>query len=76
MDEATASLDNETEKAFMEALNSLSGHKTIIIIAHRLSTVRKCDNIFFLKNGTIVAEGNYDNLLSKCMDFRAFAGLN
>ena len=50
LDEATSSLDNATEREFMNAINSLHGHKTIIVIAHRLTTVEKCDTIYELQN--------------------------
>jgi ABC-type multidrug transport system fused ATPase/permease subunit len=56
LDEATSSLDNNTENEFMQAVNALQGIKTIIIVAHRLSTVEKCDRIFELKNGEIIRE--------------------
>ncbi|MBF0570624.1 MAG: ABC transporter ATP-binding protein [Candidatus Omnitrophica bacterium] len=74
MDEATAALDNETEHDFMDALNNLSKDKTIIIIAHRLTTVSHCDKIFFLKDGKLIAEGKYQQLLSNCPEFRQMAG--
>lgn len=54
MDEATASLDNDTEKALMEAVDALHGTKTLILIAHRLSTVRNCDKIYEIKDGVAV----------------------
>lgn len=76
MDEATSSLDNETERAFMEAIKTLSGKKTIIIIAHRLSTIRHCDKIFFLEKGRLLSEGTYDELLKKCPTFTKMAGVN
>ena len=50
MDEATSALDNETESAVMEAIDRLSGTKTLIIIAHRLTTIRNCDIIYEVKN--------------------------
>ncbi|MEK7200380.1 MAG: ATP-binding cassette domain-containing protein [Bacteroidota bacterium] len=62
MDEGTASLDNETEWGIMQALNSLSGKKTIIIIAHRLSTVKNCDLLYFIKDGTVIERGTYDEV--------------
>lgn len=62
MDEATSALDNITEKAVMEAISKLSEETTIIIIAHRLSTVKKCDKIFIMESGKIDAEGTYKEL--------------
>ena len=53
LDEATSSLDTKTELELMNAINGLSGKKTIIMIAHRLSTVEKCDEIITIKNGKI-----------------------
>ncbi len=76
MDEATSSLDNETERAFMEAIKNLGGKKTIIIIAHRLTTVQHCDKIFFLEKGKLIAEGRYDELLQKCKAFAGMAGIS
>ncbi len=74
MDEATAALDNETERDFMSALDGLSGGKTIIVIAHRLTTVHSCNKIFFLKEGQLLAEGTYDELIKTCTPFRDMAG--
>ncbi|MBI2602100.1 MAG: ABC transporter ATP-binding protein [Deltaproteobacteria bacterium] len=62
MDEATSALDNETEKSFMEALSNLAGKLTIIIIAHRLSTLKKCDVIYMVNEGEIVEAGNFECL--------------
>ena len=53
-DEATSALDNETEAAFMEAVNSFHGKKTMVIIAHRLNTIEKCDIIYKVENEKIV----------------------
>ena len=53
LDEATSALDNETEKAVMDAIDSLSGSKTLIIIAHRLTTVENCDIKYEVKNGGV-----------------------
>lgn len=55
-DEATSALDNETEKEIMESINGLKGHKTMIIIAHRLTTIESCDHIYRVENGEIVKE--------------------
>lgn len=61
-DEATSALDNLTEQAVMQAVYSLSGEKTIIIIAHRLSTVKKCSTIFLLEKGRLIGTGTYEDL--------------
>ncbi|NQV18413.1 MAG: ABC transporter ATP-binding protein/permease [Armatimonadetes bacterium] len=75
MDEATAALDNETERAFMESIESLSGKRTIIIIAHRLTTIEKANIIFFLSKGQLLASGSYAELLEKIPEFRKMAGV-
>lgn len=54
LDEATSALDNETEQAVMESINSLQGKKTMVIIAHRLTTIRNCDRIYEIKDGKAV----------------------
>lgn len=56
LDEATSALDNDTEAAIMESINSLHGHKTLVIIAHRLQTIEKCDIVYRVENGQIVRE--------------------
>ena len=64
LDEATSALDNQTEQAVMDAINNLlSKNITIILIAHRLSTVKKCDKIFLLENGKIKNEGTFEQLI-------------
>ncbi len=73
LDEATSALDNLTEQAVMDAVNNLSHEITIILIAHRLSTVRHCDQIYLLEKGRIKAEGTYDALIQKSETFRAMA---
>ncbi|MBP7003002.1 ABC transporter ATP-binding protein [Amaricoccus sp.] len=70
LDEATSALDNLTERAVMDAVHNLGGKKTIIMIAHRLTTVQDCDRIFLLERGRVVAEGNYDQLVETSDDFR------
>jgi ABC-type multidrug transport system fused ATPase/permease subunit len=62
MDEATAALDNDTEREFMSALEKLSRHKTLIMIAHRLSTVKNCDCIYHLESGKILFTGTYEQI--------------
>ena len=73
MDEATSALDNITERAVMDAVHNLGRAKTIVLIAHRLSTVRDCDTIFMLERGRVVAEGSYDALIERNRQFRALA---
>ena len=63
LDEATSALDNETEKLVSEAIDSLVGTKTLIIIAHRLSTVEHCDRIYLLDKGRIVKSGSYQEVV-------------
>ncbi|MCC5943264.1 MAG: ATP-binding cassette domain-containing protein, partial [Balneolaceae bacterium] len=70
MDEATSALDNITEKYVTEAIERLRGDRTIIMIAHRLTTVKNCDTIYMLNEGKIVAEGTYDELLENSDEFR------
>ena len=53
LDEATSALDNETENAVIESINALQGEKTLIIVAHRLSTIEKCDKVFEIKSGKV-----------------------
>jgi len=68
-DEATSSLDNETESEIGTAIESLSGEKTVLIVAHRLSTVRRCDVIAFMKDGRIAGTDTFDRLISGNRDF-------
>jgi len=72
-DEATSALDNATEQAVMEAIESLNRDLTLVIIAHRLSTVRHCDTIVELERGRVVAQGPYDQLLERSPSFRKMA---
>lgn len=62
LDEATSALDNLTEFAVMEAINQLRHNITIVLIAHRLSTVKDCDQIYLLEKGQVLAQGSYDEL--------------
>lgn len=71
LDEATSALDNLTERAVMDSVHTLGKKKTIILIAHRLTTVRGCDTIFFLEHGRLVASGTYDELIASCESFKA-----
>ena len=63
LDEATSALDNETEKAVMDAVNNLNKNVTIILIAHRLNTVKNCDIIYKLEKGSIINKGTFDELI-------------
>jgi len=69
-DEATSSLDGITEKIIMDSINNLSGEKTIVIIAHRLKTVQKCNQIFFIDEGKIIDQGTYDKLVESNERFK------
>lgn len=71
LDEATSALDNITEQSVVAALNELDHDMTVIIIAHRLSTVRDCDEIYFFERGRITISGTFDQLLSQSQDFAA-----
>jgi ABC-type multidrug transport system fused ATPase/permease subunit len=73
LDEATSALDNLTEQAVMEAVHNLGRQKTIIMIAHRLSTVKACDRIFYLEAGRVAQSGTYDELVSESAGFRAMS---
>jgi ATP-binding cassette subfamily C protein len=74
LDEATSSLDNETEQAVSDAISRLSGEKTIIIIAHRLTTIEHCEQLFFLKEGRLAGSGTFSQLISSSDEFQAMAG--
>ncbi len=63
LDEATSALDQETEKEVMAAINVLHGQKTIVIIAHRLSTVEKCDRLYRIERGKVVAQGSVGTII-------------
>jgi ABC-type bacteriocin/lantibiotic exporter with double-glycine peptidase domain len=76
LDEATSALDNLTEKAVMDAVHNLTRDKTIIMIAHRLSTVQKCDQIFLLEHGRLIGQGTYDQLLKSSSEFQRMAAVN
>ena len=73
LDEATSSLDYQTEKVVMNEVNNLNKDITIIIIAHRLSTVKKCDQIYLLKNGELENQGTFEELIKVNENFRSNA---
>jgi ABC-type bacteriocin/lantibiotic exporter with double-glycine peptidase domain len=72
-DEATSALDGATETIIRQSVHELAGTKTLLIIAHRLNTVKDCDVIHVLENGKIIASGSYEELMEGCDTFRAMA---
>jgi ABC-type multidrug transport system fused ATPase/permease subunit len=72
-DEATSALDNTTEQSVMNAIEGLNRDLTILLIAHRLTTMRRCDTILELENGRVVAQGTYEQLLKFSSSFRRMA---
>jgi ABC-type multidrug transport system fused ATPase/permease subunit len=76
LDEATSALDSLTERAIMKSVDQIGSRKTIILIAHRLSTVRNCDHIFFLDQGQLIAQGTYSMLFESCPQFRKIAHIS
>ena len=65
LDEATSALDNDTEQAVMDAINQLDRNLTVVMIAHRLSTVSKCDRVIRLDHGRVVADGPPSEVLAQ-----------
>ena len=70
-DEATSSVDNRTERLIQKSFLDLKKNRTMIIVAHRLSTIRNCDNIFVIKNSTVHESGTHDQLMSSSDSFYA-----
>ena len=75
-DEATSALDNRTEKAVMQGLQSLGRDRTMIFVAHRLSTVRDCDIIYLFAGGRIQARGTYAELTATSGEFQSMAAVS
>jgi ABC-type multidrug transport system fused ATPase/permease subunit len=73
LDEATSALDNSTERSVMDAIDALSRDLTVLMIAHRLSTVRRCDTILELDHGRLVAQATYEQLLQSSPSFQRMA---
>ena len=69
-DEATSALDNETQKSIQQAINNMKKEYTILIIAHRLSTVINADRIILIDDGKIVAEGPHEELMKKSSEYK------
>jgi len=72
LDEATANVDPENEEKLMKAIDCLTSNKTVIMIAHRLKTVRNCDNIFVIDNGQIVESGKHEELINQNGIYKKF----
>ncbi len=72
-DEATSSLDNATEAEVTKAIEALYGVKTLVVIAHRLTTVQRCDRLVLLEGGRVAASGTFDELMHSCAAFRRLA---
>ena len=72
LDEATANVDPENEQALMEAIGELTHDKTVIMIAHRLKTVRHADQILVIDGGKIVQRGTHDELIRQDGIYRSF----
>ena len=71
-DEATSSLDSETEAKIQEALKILTTNKTTIVIAHRLSTILNSNKIYVIDNGKVTGEGRHDELLKNSEIYKNF----
>ncbi|MGB3544576.1 ATP-binding cassette domain-containing protein, partial [Rubrivirga sp.] len=73
MDEATSALDNQTERHVVAAVEALRGERTVIMIAHRLSTVQGCDKLYVFEDGRLVDQGTYDDLEAQSEAFAEIA---
>ena len=76
LDEATSALDGQTESDFSEAIRALHGQVTVVLIAHRLSTIRSADQVVYLSNGEVIAQGKFEEVRSSVPDFDEQAELN
>ena len=72
-DEATSALDGITEKSIMEAIAEFAGKKTIILIAHRFTTIQQCDLIYYMERGRVVDQGTYEELMLRNNQFKAMS---
>ena len=76
LDEATSALDSATEEAVFQAIGNVARTKTLIIIAHRLTTIVDCDVIYMMDNGRVVAQGTYAELMTSSAEFRDLTKLS
>ncbi len=74
LDEATSALDNESERLVQQAIDSIAGHMTVVVVAHRLSTIRRADTIFVLDRGILVESGSFTELLGRGGHFSRLHG--
>jgi ABC-type Na+ transport system ATPase subunit NatA len=70
LDEATSALDNETQTSICETIRTMRGHKTVVMIAHRLSIVSDFDQIAYLQDGKVLAAGTHEEMLANCPEYR------
>ena len=73
LDEATSAMDNLTEKLIMEAINKLKKNTTILLIAHRLTTIKNCEKIFLIEKGELKDQGTYEELIKSSALFGKYA---
>ena len=71
LDEATSSLDADSEETVQNAINNLTKNKTTLVIAHRLSTIHNSDNIFVVKDGSIINSGTHKFLIDNCDEYKS-----
>ena len=70
LDEATSSLDSESERIVQNAINNLTKNRTTLVIAHRLSTIHNANKIFVVKDGTIIDSGSHEYLIEGCSEYK------
>ena len=75
-DEATSSLDGLTEEAVIKSINNIQNIKTVVIVAHRLASVKNCHRIYFIDKGKIIDSGTFDELINKNESFRKMANIS
>ncbi|MBQ9008370.1 MAG: ATP-binding cassette domain-containing protein [Clostridia bacterium] len=74
MDEATSAVDNLIQAEIMKAVFNMEGRHTVIMVAHRLSTIVHCDRLFFISGGNVLASGTHQKMLENCSEYRALYG--